>query len=109
MKIQIVRHGVTDGGSFLDVGAVLEYPEQDATLLVKSGYAVIAETVADDATATDDNTDDTVDEAKALGKLKADKLIALAIEHDIAVADDAKKADVIAAIIESGKAAEILG
>lgn len=105
MKIQIVKHGVTDGGSFLDVGAVLEYPEQDAALLVKSGYAVIAEAIADD----NENTDDTVDEAKALGKLKVDKLIALAIEHDIAVADDAKKADVITAIIESGKATEILG
>lgn len=105
MKIQIIKRGVTDGGSFLDIGAVLEYPEQDATLLVKSGHAVIAEAVADG----NENTDDTVDEAKALGKLKIDKLIALAIEHDIAVADDAKKADVITAIIESGKATEILG
>ena len=99
MKIQITRPGVTDGYSFLDVDTVAEYPQSDAERLIAEGYA---QAVGN----TESNTEAAV---KALNKLKLDKLIALAIEHDIEVAPGAKKADVVTAIIESGKSGEVLG
>ena len=106
MKIQITRPGVTDGYSFLDVGTVADYPQSDAERLIAEGYAVAH---AVDADGNDSTEDDTATAVKALNKLKLDKLIALAIEHDIEVAPDAKKADVVTAIIESGKSGEVLG
>lgn len=106
MKIQITRPGVTDGYSFLDVDTVVEYPQSDAERLIAEGYAVAH---AVDADGNDSTEDDTATAVKALNKLKLDKLIALAIEHDIEVAPNAKKADVVTAIIESGKSGEVLG
>lgn len=111
MKIQITRPGVTDGYSFLDVGTVVEYPQSDAERLITEGYAqAVGTTAVADTVDIDDNTESNAEAAvKALNKLKLDKLIALAIEHDIEVAPDAKKADVVTAIIESGKSGEVLG
>lgn len=113
MKIQITRPGVTDGYSFLDVDAIVDYPQSDAERLIAEGYAqAVGTTAVADGVNVDSNDDtesDTEATAKALNKLKLDKLIALAIEHDIEVAPDAKKADVVTAIIESGKSDEVLG
>ena len=112
MKIQITRPGVTDGYSFLDVDTVVEYPQSDAERLITEGYAqaVGTTTAVSDTVDIDGNTESNTEAAvKALNKLKLDKLIALAIEHDIEVAPDAKKADVVTAIIESGKSGEVLG
>ena len=112
MKIQITRPGVTDGYSFLDVDTVVEYPQSDAERLITEGYAqaVGTTTAVADTVDIDGNTESNTEAAvKALNKLKLDKLIALAIEHDIDVAPGAKKADVVTAIIESGKSGEVLG
>lgn len=112
MKIQITRPGVTDGYSFLDVDTVVEYPQSDAERLITEGYAqaVGTTTAVADTVDIDGNTESNTEAAvKALNKLKLDKLIALAIEHDIEVVPDAKKADVVTAIIESGKSGEVLG
>lgn len=42
MKVQIIKPGVTDGGSVLDVGAVVDYADAVAASLIKDGYAVEA-------------------------------------------------------------------
>lgn len=107
MFIKIIKPGVTDGSSVLDVGTVVEYPDAVAESLVNDGYAVAT---GDDSTDNGDSGDLTPETAaKKLNKFKVDKLVALAIEHGVEVADDATKADIIAAIIAADVYADILG
>lgn len=103
MKIKIIKPGVTDASSVLEVGAVVEYPDAVAASLIKGGYA--------EATEGNDGSGELTPEtaAKKLNKYKVDKLIGLAVDHGVELKDDATKAEIVDALIKAEVYAEILG
>ena len=100
MKIKIIKPGVTDASSVLEVGAVVEYPDAVAASLMKGGYAE----------ATEGNGELTPETAaKKLNKYKIDELIGFAVDHGVELKDDATKAEIVDALIKAEVYAEILG
>lgn len=100
MKIKIIKPGVTDASSVLEVGAVVEYPDAVAASLIKGGYAE----------ATEGNGELTPETAaKKLNKYKVDELIGFAVDHGVELKDDATKAEIVDALIKAEVYAEILG
>lgn len=100
MKIKIIKPGVTDASSVLEVGAVVEYPDAVAASLIKGGYAE----------ATEGNGELTPETAaKKLNKYKIDELIGFAVDHGVELKDDATKAEIVDALIKAEVYAEILG
>lgn len=100
MKIKIIKPGVTDASSVLEVGAVVEYPDAVAASLIKGGYAE----------ATEGNGELTPETAaKKLNKYKIDELIGFAVDHGVELKDTATKAEIVDALIKAEVYAEILG
>lgn len=103
MKIKIIKPGVTDASSVLEVGAVVEYPDAVAASLIKGGYAE----TTDGKGGSDELTPETA--AKKLNKYKIDELIGFAVDHGVELKDDATKAEIVDALIKAEVYAEILG
>lgn len=103
MKITIIKPGVTDASSVLEVGAVVEYPDAVAKNLIKGGYAE----ATDGKGGNDELTPETA--AKKLNKYKIDELIGFAVDHGVELKDDATKAEIVDALIKAEVYAEILG
>lgn len=102
MKVTILKQGVTDHNSLLEVGAVIEIDDRNGASLIAGGYA--------EAVEGDEDAEPTAEEmAKALDKkYNADELKAAATAAGVTYADNAKKGEVVAAIIEAGKYAELM-
>lgn len=101
MKIEIVKTGVTDQSSLLDVGTVIEIDDKNGASLIAGGYAEKVE--------TEDETPTFEEMAKALDKkYNADDLKTAATAVGVAYATDAKKSEVAAAVIEAGKYADLM-
>lgn len=103
MKIKIIKPGVTDASSVLEVGAVVEYPDAVAASLIKGGYAEATEGNGGSGELTPETA------AKKLNKYKIDELIAFTVEHGVEIADGANKSEIIDAIIAANVYADILG
>lgn len=101
MKIEIIKDGVTDHSSILDVGAVIELDDVNAASLIKAEYAIAVEQEADDLTAEKmaKKLDDTY---------KADALKEAATAAGVSFEPGATKAVVVAAVIEAGKYADLM-
>lgn len=101
MKIEIIKDGVTDHSSVLDVGAVIELDDVNATSLIKAEYATAVEQEADGLTAEE--------MAKKLDDAyKADALKEAATAAGVLFEPGATKAVVVAAVIEAGKYADLM-
>ena len=103
MKIKIIKPGVTDASSVLEVGAVVEYPDAVAASLIKGGYAEATEGNSGNGELTTETA------AKKLNKYKVDELIGFAVDHGVELKDDATKAEIVDALIKAEVYAEILG
>lgn len=103
MKIKIIKPGVTDASSVLEVGAVVEYPDAVAASLIKGGYAEATESNGGSGELTPETA------AKKLNKYKVDELIGFAVDHGVELKDDATKAEIVDALIKAEVYAEILG
>lgn len=102
MKIRITKPGVTDHSSILDVGTVIEIDDKNGASLVASEYAEAVEEAKQEDPTAEEMT-------KALDKkFKADELKAAATEVGVEFAQDATKAEVIVAVIEADKYADIM-
>lgn len=106
MKIKIIKPGVTDASSVLEVGAVVEYPDAVAASLIKGGYAEATEGNGGNG-GNGELTPETA--AKKLNKYKVDELIGSAVDHGVELKDDATKAEIVDALIKAEVYAEILG
>lgn len=100
MKVRITKTGVTDNSSILEVGAVIEIDELNGNSLIAGEYAE----------AVEEASEPTAEEmAKALDKkYKADELKAAAANAGVEFAQDANKAEVVSAVIEAGKYADLM-
>lgn len=101
MKVKIIKEGVTFGRSLLDIGVVLEVEETSGNALIENGYAE----------ATKTNTEGTTAEemAKTLDdKYKVDDLKTAAKEAGVEFDTKATKAEVIAAVLEANKYADLM-
>ena len=108
MKIEIVKTGVTDHSSLLDVGTVIEIDDKNGASLIAGGYAVAVE-VEDDEEDEGGKTPTFEEMAKALDKkFNAENLKAAATAVGVAFPADAKKSDVVAAVINAGKYADLM-
>ena len=103
MKIKIIKPGVTDASSVLEVGAVVEYPDAVAASLIKGGYAEATEGNGGSGELPPETA------AKKLNKYKIDELIGFAVDHGVELKDDATKAEIVDALIKAEVYAEILG
>lgn len=103
MKIKIIKPGVTDASSVLEVGAVVEYPDAVAKDLIKGGYAEATKGNGGSGELTPETA------AKKLNKYKLDELIGFAVDHGVELKDDATKAEIVDALIKAEVYAEILG
>lgn len=106
MFVKIIKPGVTDGRSVLDVGAVVEYPDAVAENLIKGGYAT-EDKAPNGGNGDGELTPETA--AKKLNKYKVEELIAFTVEHGVEIADGANKSEIIDAIIAANVYADILG
>lgn len=104
MKIEIIKDGVTDHSSVLDVGAVIELDDVNAASLIKAEYAIAAEdTQEDPGELTAEQMAKNLDDA-----YKADALKEAAVAAGVAFDDKATKGAVVAAVIEAGKYAALM-
>ena len=103
MKICITKLGVTDHGSILEVGTITEIDDRNGASLVAGGYADAVE----DEPGHDDPTAEEM--AKALDKkYNAEDLKAAATAAGVEYAANAKKSEVVAAVLEAGKYADLM-
>lgn len=112
-KIKIIAAGVTLGGQDVAVGGEIEVSEHSAASLIESGHAEGGE-------AADANPDaggqgggneptEEVKQAEALdSQYKRDELYTAAKEAGVDIAFDAKKGEIIGAVIAQGFAAALI-
>lgn len=104
MKVKIIKEGVTFGRSLLDIGAVLEVEDKSGNALIENGYA---EEIEAAELGTNDPTAEEM--AKALDeKYKVDDLKTAAKEAGVEFDAKATKAEVIAAVLEANKYADLM-
>ncbi|WP_336786566.1 hypothetical protein [Paenibacillus sp. MMO-177] len=112
-KIKIIAAGVTLGGQDIAVGDEIEVSERSAASLIESGHAE-GGAVADanpDAGGQGGGNEPTEAElqAKALdSQYKRDELYEAAKEAGVDISFDAKKGEIIAAVIAQGFAAALI-
>lgn len=94
-KVKVLKVGLTVERSIVDVDTVIQVEDSDFQRLVDAGYVEAVETEGDDM-------------AKKLDKIKLEDLKVKAATFGMEVADNIKKADLIKAIIEAGKATDFL-
>ena len=103
MKVEIIKGGVTDSNSLLDVGMEIVLDDKNAASLIKDGYAKAVEEETPDGPTIEEMT------AALDAKYAEAKDIKAAAESvGVAFATNATKAAVIAAVIEAGKYADLM-
>lgn len=101
MKVKIIKEGVTFGRSLLDIDTVLEVEDTSGNALIENGYAEAVKPNTDGPTAEE--------MAKALDdKYKVDDLKTVAKEAGVEFDAKATKAEVIAAVLEANKYADLM-
>jgi hypothetical protein len=113
--VLITAVGVSFGGADLDVGAIIELPEKSAAALIAEGKATAVTPTEETAVALDklpegDNEPTEAEkQAKALdGQYKRDELYEAAKEAGVDIAFDAKKGEIVAAVIAQGFAGALI-
>ncbi|MEG1083974.1 MAG: hypothetical protein RSE04_05990 [Hydrogenoanaerobacterium sp.] len=101
MKVEIIKDGVTDQSSVLDVGTIIDLADVNAASLIKAEYAIAVEQETDDLTV--EEMTKKLDEA-----YKADTLKEAAIAVGVSFEPNATKATVVAAVIEAGKYVDLM-
>lgn len=113
-KVKVIAQGVTFSGAEIPVGEFLEVSVKSADALIESGYAesTDGEEVTDPNAGKQDGGNEPTEEqkqAEALeGQYKRDELYAAAKEAGVDIAFDAKKGEIIAAVIAQGFAAALI-
>lgn len=111
-KVTIIGPGVSLGGQDVPVGDVIEVSEKSAAALIASGHAEGDLAVADPNTGGQGGSNEPTEaekQAEALdGQYKRDELYAAAKEAGVDIAFDAKKAEIVAAVIAQGFAAALI-
>jgi hypothetical protein len=111
VKVTVIATGVSLSGADIPKGKVIEISEKSAASLIKSGHAQNIEPAAKvpDHNAGGLEATEAEKQAEALdGQYKRDELYTAAKEAGVDMAYDAKKPEIIAAVIAQGFAAALI-
>jgi hypothetical protein len=114
MPFYLLKESVTSNGAHIEAGEVMELTEKSGNALVEEGKAEAVEPEGEpvnppsDDEGGEDNGQEPDDEAKVAKALddqyKRDELAKAAKEAGVEFAYDAKKGDILNAVMEQGKA-----